>query len=315
VTRGSPPTARVVHVLDLLASSDRGLSAAEVARTLGITSSTSATLLAALDAADYVERAEDKTYRLGPGLLGVAQAVQDRFPLLVAGHEELQGLAHDLACGVTLTCIGSDHLRVVAAVGHKDQVPLGVAPGDRFPRTPPYGAIAMAWRPRAEVDTWLRGWPPSASASARAHERAVMEDIRATGIGVWSLEAHAVPAVRQIRAIIAEHVGDPSSQKLRAQLTTLFALFGRHGYTSQELQMQTPRAVGYALAPVFGPDGSPRYQLDLHLLRPSMTSRQIAHMCRRLTWSAQTLTAAISGRPPAVLGWGGNVGEPRRRAG
>lgn len=311
VARGSPPTERVVQVLDLLASAERGLRSSEVARTLRLTTSTAATLLATLEAADYVERSPDKTYRLGPGLLGVAGAVHDRFPLLGAGHDELQGLAHDLACGVTLTCIGTDHLRVVATVGHEDQFPLGVSPGDCFPRTAPYGVIAMAWRPPAEIDAWLDGWPPAASAAERAHERQVMEDIRTTGVGVWSLDAHAVPVVRQLRAIIDEHVGDPESEKLRAQLTALFAMFGQRGYTAQELRRRASLPVGYALAPIFGPDATPRYQIDLHLLRQAMTRRQIADVCRRLTQSARALTATIGGEPPGAL-WSGTDMDHRR---
>ena len=52
----SPPTDRVVSVLNLLAREHAGLSASAIARRVHVTSSTCATLLLALESADYVER-------------------------------------------------------------------------------------------------------------------------------------------------------------------------------------------------------------------------------------------------------------------
>jgi DNA-binding IclR family transcriptional regulator len=101
----APPTERVVGVLNLLAGQDSGIS---VPRRLDMTSSTCATLLSALDSADYVERSADKTYRLGSGLLALAQALHARFPLLGAAHDELSQLCAELQCAATLTRIAFD---------------------------------------------------------------------------------------------------------------------------------------------------------------------------------------------------------------
>lgn len=303
-SRPSPPTTRVVEVLDLLAASRQALSASSVARRLGISSSTCAALLGALQAAHYVERDPDKAYRLGPGLLPLAEAALDRFPLLGAGHDELGQLSQELSCGVTLTRIADDHLQVVAAAGTEGHMPLGVAPGDRFPLTPPYGAIAVAWRQPVEVDRWLGSWPPPAapvSPADRAHERAVMADIAACGVGVWSLEPHALPLIRRIQDIIGEVVADAPSPRLREQLTALFGLFGLRGYTAEEQASGRSLPVGYAIGAVFGPDARPAYELELHLLRPSISSRSLAALRRRLQAAAAALTAAGGGTPPPAV--------------
>lgn len=318
MSRSSPPTTRVVEVLDLLATSRSGLSASAVARRLGISPSTCATLLGALHAARYVERAGDKTYRLGPGLLPLAEAAVERFPLLGAGHEELRGLSRELACGVTLTRIADDHLQVVAAVGTDGHMPLGVSPGDRFPLAPPYGAIAVAWRPAGEVGRWLESWPAPAapvSPADRAHERAVMADIAACGVGVWSLESHALPVIHHIQDIIGEMGADTPSQRLREQLTALFGLFGLRGYTMAELASGRSLPVGYAIGAVFGPDARPAYEVELHLLRPSMSAASLGAMRRRLQAAAATLTAAGGGIPPARVGraWTAAGGRSRPR--
>jgi hypothetical protein len=94
----SPPTDRVVAVLEYLAAHPRGASASEVARTLGLNGSTCAVLLASLERAQWVERARDKTYRLGGGLLSVVDAMRARFPLLGAGDTLLRRLSEELGC-------------------------------------------------------------------------------------------------------------------------------------------------------------------------------------------------------------------------
>jgi DNA-binding IclR family transcriptional regulator len=297
----SPPTDRVVSVLNLLARQDDGLSASAIARRVNVTSSTCATLLLALESADYVERFPDKTYRLGPGMLPLAQALQSRFPLLGAAHEELRELCAELQCGATLTRIGTEHLRVMIAVGADGQEPLGVVPGDQFPVSFPYGAIAMAWRPTAEVNRWIESAPTTMSSAEQDHERRVMADIGSHGFGVWSLEPRAAPLVDRIRSIVGDLAAGPSRPHLHDQLTELFAVFGRHGYTSDELATCRTLSVGYVLAPVFGADGQPRYQIDLHLLRTTMTRDAIGAVLERVRQSAALLTRAIGGESPVPL--------------
>jgi DNA-binding IclR family transcriptional regulator len=303
VTGPSPPTDRVVSVLNLLARQDNGLSASAIARRVHVTSSTCATLLLALESADYVERSPDKTYRLGPGMLPLAQALQSRFPLLGAAHDELGQLCAELGCGATLTRIGTDQLRVMIAVGADGQEPLGVVPGDQFPMSFPYGAIAMAWRPTTEINEWIESAPtPTPMTRAeQEHERRVMTDIGSRGVGVWSLEPRAAPLVERIRSIVGVLAADPDRPHLHEQLTELFAVFGRHGYTADELAACRTLSVGYVLVPIFGADGQPRYQIDLHLLRPSMTRDAIDAVLERVLQSAALLTRVIGGESAVPL--------------
>jgi len=282
----SPPTDRVVSVLNLLAREHAGLSASAIARRVHVTSSTCATLLLALESADYVERYPDKTYRLGPGMLPLAQALHSRFPLLGAAHEELGTLCAELECGATLTRIDADHVQVMIAVGADGQEPLGVVAGDQFPVSFPYGAIAMAWRPTAEINEWIE----------------VMADITSRGVGVWSLEPRAAPLVDRIRSIVGDLAADPNRPHLHEQLTELFAVFGRHGYTADELAHCRSLSVGYVLAPIFGADGQPRYQIDLHLLRSTMTRDAIDAVLTRVLQSAALLTRVMGGASPVPLG-------------
>jgi hypothetical protein len=190
---------------------------------------------------------------------------------------------------------------VVVAVGAHGQEPLGVVPGDQFPVSFPYGAIAMAWRPTTEVHQWIESAPSVMSSAEKEHERRVMADIGSRGVGVWSLEPRAAPLVERIRSIVGDLGGGPTRPQLHEQLTELFAIFGRHGYTADELASCATLSVGYVLAPVFGADGQPRYQIDLHLLRPTMSRAALERVLERVLESAALLTRVIGCEWPETL--------------
>jgi DNA-binding IclR family transcriptional regulator len=128
-----------------------------------------------------------------------------------------------------------------------------------------------------------------------------MADIGSRGVGVWSLEPRAAPLVERIRSIVGDLGADPTRPQLHEQLTELFAIFGRHGYTADELASCRTLSVGYVLAPVFGADGQPRYQIDLHLLRPTMSRAALERVLERVLESAALLTRVIGCEWPETL--------------
>jgi hypothetical protein len=93
----------------------------------------------------------------------------------------------------------------------------------------------------------------------------------------------------------------PTDRQLRDQLTELFAVFGRHGYTGEDLATRQSLSVGYVIAAIFGADGQPRYQIDLNLLRPKMSRAALDDVLERVAESAALLTRVIGGEPDAGL--------------
>ena len=171
----SPPTARVVAVLEALSAAPDGLSSSALARDLGLSTSTAATILAALNSTGYVERQADKSYRLGPGLLRLLDGLRRRYPLLGVADVELESLASELDCGVTLARVTTDSLEVILTAGSTED--LDNRAGHRVPLDVPYGAVAMAWQDGAAIDEWLASSKSGRSATAR--QRMVLDDIRA----------------------------------------------------------------------------------------------------------------------------------------
>lgn len=293
----SPPTDRVTRVLRLLSDADEPVSASEAARRLDVSPSTCAAVLQGLEEAGYVSRDADKRYRLGgPGLLPLLRALRDRYPFLGAADDEVARLAETVGYGVTLTRITADHLLVVAAAG---PLPEGVASGDRFPLTPPYGIVAAAFGEQASFDRWMDTSPMPLDRGQRSQLRRAAKEIRSRGYAVWGLEPSTAAAVGAIRRALDQLVQDPTaSAPVRAQLESIGVALGRRALEPDELTHPGPIAVAYVCGAVPAA-GAPRYQLELHLLEHVTTGDQLSGALAHFSDTAMRLGAVLGGRSPA----------------
>ena len=95
--------------------------------------------------------------------------------------------------------------------------------------------------------------------------------------------------------MLDEMRGDPHSDALRKRLVRLFATFGQHGYLASEVARDRNVPVSYMIAPIFGPDGQPHYEIIVQLLRPAMRGSEIEDVGERMLASAALLSEAIGG--------------------
>ncbi|NUU20206.1 MAG: helix-turn-helix domain-containing protein, partial [Streptomycetaceae bacterium] len=132
-TPASPPTDRVVGIIELLAADPAPRTVAEITARLDLNRSTATAVLGALEAAGWVQRdPADRTYGLGPGLLGVAESVHARLGVPEAVDRELRGLAERVGCGVAYSLVGAGQLTFLALVSGPDALPSGIAVGTRL---------------------------------------------------------------------------------------------------------------------------------------------------------------------------------------
>src|SRR4051812_8020347 len=93
--RASPPTDRVVRVLDFLAGRPEerfGLS--DLARQLGLSEPSCLGIVTSLSDAGYLVRdAADKAYRLGPSLITLGHKAQESMRISPAAREERRRLS------------------------------------------------------------------------------------------------------------------------------------------------------------------------------------------------------------------------------
>lgn len=258
----SPPTGRVMDVLATLADSSAGLTSAELAKRCAISTSTCALVLAELESRAWAARRDDRRYVLGSGLFGLVHGLRAQFPLLDRGRDALRYLHRTLGAGCSMSRIGARHLTTVDAVGHGTDG--GQAVGQRFPIDPPFGLVAMAWRDDDVVHAWLHRVTPRLTRAEIAEHQRVLADIRARGYGAWRFDDTHQSLHDRLADVLASL--EPTSRVTR-QLTTLMTMVTLQSVTDD---LETHLAAAeFVVLPIFGPDGQPEYQIEIHLGRPA----------------------------------------------
>ncbi|HEY6622500.1 MAG TPA: helix-turn-helix domain-containing protein, partial [Acidimicrobiales bacterium] len=160
VERISPPTSRVIAVLDALAARpDDRLSLSDIARASGAAPATCLGILNELARAHYVVRRANKSYSLGPAVVGLGRAASQGSALveLVRPHLVRLSTAQQLPC--TFSAVLGEDIVVLDST----EVPGGPAGvpgvGQRYAFVPPSGVAFVAWHDDAVVDEWLRKPP------------------------------------------------------------------------------------------------------------------------------------------------------------
>ncbi len=279
----SPPTGRVMDVLATLADSPDGRTSAELAKICGISTSTCALVLAELGDRTWVTRREDRRYALGSGLFGLVHGLRRQFPLLDRGRAALRFLHDTLGAGCSMSRIADRHLTTVDAVGHGSDGEHAV--GQRFPIDPPFGLVAMAWRDDDNAAAWLRRVTPRLTPAEVAQHQRVLADIRDRGYGAWRFDDTHQSLHHRLASVLASL--EPTAQVTR-QLTTLMTMVTLRSVTdSLETEFATTE---FVVLPIFGRDGQPEYQIEVHLGRP--VDLQVSELEAALR-HAQDLLAAL----------------------
>lgn len=264
-TAKSPPTGRVVDVLNALADAPAGRASAELAKACGISTSTCALILAELERRAWVARRDDRRYVLGSGLFSLVHSLRAQFPLLDRGRDALRFLNEALGAGCSMSKISERHLTTVDAVGHGTDGEHAV--GQRFPIDPPFGLVAMAWREDDDVTAWLQRVTPRLSAAEVAVHQRVLADIRARGYGAWRFDDTHQSLHHRLADVLASL--EPTAQVAR-RLTTLMTMVTLQSVTDA-LETHLP-TTEFVVLPIFGPHGQPEYQVEIHLGRsPGLT--------------------------------------------
>ncbi|MFE2998223.1 helix-turn-helix domain-containing protein [Nocardia sp. NPDC059246] len=282
-TESSPPTQRVIAIVELLAAQDDSLTSAEIADSLDLNRSTTGAILAALAAGGWVRRRPDLRYELGERLAAVgaraALGQRDRAWL----DRELARLADRVDCGAALTALSGGHLKFVAVT--RDRLTVGMESGVRIPLLAPAGAAIIAHTGAARQ----RDWIDTRGAERRDEYRAVLDTLRTAGYCAWRLERDSLPGVRVLSEVadhLAEHPGNTDLQgKVLAQLAT----FGGSAYDQQTFDSDATLPLSYMSAPVFDGGGHAVMELQIGPLREDVTRTERRHYLTELSAAARRI--------------------------
>jgi DNA-binding IclR family transcriptional regulator len=286
----------VVAVLNLLAGlpANDGLALSQIARELGISTSTCGVVLASLRQAGYVDRRPDLTYHLGAGLLPIVQTVHRDLPVLASAEVEMQSLVRNTRYPCTLARADVDRLTVVAVQDAPQRSTIGIRAGDSFPLHPPYGAVVFAFAEPAVQQRWVTSAGDDIGLEEANKFQSFLADARENGFAAWRFEPLGLEAVRVIHRVLGDLGDRPQDGRVRDELVRVFGRI-QTGYLSDELMTNAPLSVSYLGVPVFDLDARPRFQLELHILERELPSSTFWKLVDELKVSATTITRGLGG--------------------
>jgi DNA-binding IclR family transcriptional regulator len=292
--RVSPPTERVVAILDFLARHphDR-FGVSELARRLGLSKPTCLGIVSTLTASDYLVRdPQDKTYRLGPALISLGHTAQESMRVDPAAREELRRLSSVHGTTAALSAVIDDRITLLELVGPPG-ADVGVRVGQSYPFAPPVGLMFVLWDDDALRD-WLAKEPTIPLRTQTERLDRVVSECRDSGYLVELL----TPGGRRLYALMAG-MSSTLPDELRALLGELVSDVGERVYLRSEngLRRSARSDVSVISAPVYDHHRRQAMVVSLQIGR-SLTDAEIVKLARGLVAAADALTRRLGGVKP-----------------
>jgi DNA-binding IclR family transcriptional regulator len=293
--RASPPTERVVAVLDFLARHphDR-FGVSELARRLGLSKPTCLGIVTTLTDSDYLVRdSRDKTYRLGPALISLGHTAQESLRVDPAARAELRRLSAISGTTAALSAVIDDRITVLELVGPPG-ADVGVRVGQSYPFAPPVGLMFVLWDDVALRD-WLAKEPTIPLRTDGDRMDRVVDECRRTGYLVERL----TPGGRRLYALMSG-MSNRLLDELQALLGELIADIGERVHLRSENPPggRQRHDISVISAPVFDHHQRQAMVVSLQIGR-ALTDAEIAKRARALTATADVLTSRLGGTRPA----------------
>jgi len=286
--RESPPTARVLSVLEYLAVAPaRAVTPADLVRELGITRSTSRLILSALARGGYAHRDDSSgKFRIGPAAIALGRAARERTPLCLVVSGVLQRVADDMRVSCSINTRVGDDFFVLERIGapnvHAD--PFGRA-GVRLPFAAPLGAPFAAFAPDQQRERWFeRG---KVGSEQRDRWEAILESIRHDGYHVRVLASGLQADMADVLDQIVAFPGPSTAQHAEA-LADMLASLRRHETTSDA----TATSISM---PVKNGDGDVELGVIVHVPHDGFDRGDAQDLARQVRSLIESASALVSG--------------------
>jgi len=256
----SPPTQRVIAVMECLSASESGYTATELANTLGTARPTTSAILRELEAAGWVARDTDT----------LAYAVSGRFLALtrpgIADDEVraiLEELSATLNCGLTLSRVEPDQLVVVHKVPSPTRTIRGLNVGEPVALCYPTGAAVMAWRSSTDQQRWLGG----RDARDLRERRRLLRSVRTRGVVLYRPDEEDSGLLDVLIDLLDAAGADGQRREVQIRVYRQIQRLVSRTFTDAEIDAAEVLPLGYLTTPVFDAAGHARYELQVAPLR------------------------------------------------
>lgn len=292
----SPPTARVVDVIEALAARPgERWSLTDLSRRTGMTRATAHAVLGTLVERGWVQRDGEKNYTIGPALTVLGRELAAARPTEQLAHDAAAKLAAEVGwtCVVVHRSTGDPAdadavvvTDVLAAPGRSSSV----IAGNKVPFVAPFGPAFAAWAEAEEQEAWL-------ASAARINPalgdrlRRVLPAVRARGYSLERSDAASSAAF----AVLGQLQDDVFGDAVREVLGRVLADLTQVDFVGAELRGR--HAVTSIAAPVFDRTGRVALNLSLHP-HGVLPAAELRALGEAVATAADAVTHAAGGQRP-----------------
>lgn len=293
-TRRSPPTARVVRLLDfLIARQGERFGLSELARNLGISKPTCLGMVTELSASGYlVCDPASKRYGLGPALVAAGRLARSEVAAgdLARRHLDELSARYDTTC--TASAVVGDQIIMLECAGPAP-ASEAITVGQVYPFAPPVGLMYVLWDSDAAFDRWLHMPPTLPVDLDKARLRQVVAECRERGYLVERLTSIGM----RLHSLLAGVAAYDLPPEVRELVGEVVSGLGERVYLGAELSARKKHPVSVIAAPTFDADGGQELVLTLYV-GESITGAEIARRGAALVRVADAITVESGGRKP-----------------
>ena len=293
MARSTPAVRYAAEMLEFLADDPRSeYTLSEIARAIGHNKASCSGILHTMEHSGLVSRHPiRKRYSVGPALIRLGAAANERFRVIGVASAEVTKLAKELGVEWNISAPIGGYIVELAASYHR--VPLfGLDVGQKVPFVAPVGAVYVAWSSDEEIDQWIQGADSGPSDDAqRERHRQSAQAIRIRGYSVGIQSDVYAKILDAVSSTTRDAEGDDGSEEVLGIL---------HGTSSDdysliELGARTQHHVVFIAAPVF--DAARRVIGALTLLgfATALSGDDIDAIGQRLLQSAGAVSGALMG--------------------
>ncbi|MBV0919026.1 helix-turn-helix domain-containing protein [Mycobacteroides chelonae] len=280
----SPPTARVIRIVEMLAAATQPKSLSEIAASTGIPRATATAVVNELEAAGWLTRDGELRYRVGSAL---PRAVEATMPREV--QDVLTRIAGAAQAGATISRISPKTLTIVAKAQAGRRAVTGFAVGQTIPLAFPAGSAVMPWRSSDERAQWLG---TARGLSARSGQR-LLRQVSDCGYVIYRPDHDDTGMVDLLSDLLGSVGSEVMEAALRERLLRQLSRLTSRLYSRDELVSDDVLPISYLAAPIFvGADAA--YELQLGPLLPSATRAEREILIATLTRGARELSGLMT---------------------
>ena len=289
MTSSSPPTRRVVEIIELLAERRDGTTRlSDIVKALDLNQATAFAIMKELVDTGWVTRDPGtKAFAIGGALVGLVKQLDQYGSSLTAAA---YAATADTGYATSVSERAGSQLVIVAFVAGANGPDAQWDPevGDRLPFAAPFGPAFAAWEPDDERRAWVeRSGVHSPAFHAQLEQ--FLDDTSSQGYSVERLSPEMVSALPAMTKLQAEALSDSMRDHLDQVLLEMTGSpappVGASG--------RQRHYVGSITVPVFNSGGRVTHNIGVHPFA-DLTARKIEQIGQRLRRSAALITAGAT---------------------